>query len=787
VSSSAGGFVINEIELKGFMRYKDVSTVPLRDRFTVITGPTGSGKTSLLDAVTFALYGASSRTDVKVKIDELVDKNGYVKLQFSRSGSEYVVNRGRRNGKSYLTLLRSNERIAGSTRDLEYKVENLVGLDYIGFRNSTFIRQDEMKQIGSERGAKRLEIFERLFRLEIFDTAKDLADKKLRIVEIKLGGKGAELDQKRKEFSETLPDERNRLEKTKNTYTVLKEELDNLERKANDAEQLVNRLRSAHERYDKAARRIEETSEEIRHIESDHDKASSRSKDRQKLVDRAKELGDVPSEHRKLGEEREVLEKRGRQYQDLVERKRERQDATNRIKEDTAKDVAEIGSDIRGELDRLRKRARTLSRDQAFDLLRQEGALTERIARITKEIGWLKDLLPASFIEALSTEQKEAKNRIVGIGVKARRIDEGIFVKSEIEANIRRMEIRLGKVSLRGKQSVSSEEAAMKKLEEQINKLGFSPKEQTRLRDIKTRLDEIEKSVREYEVTRRKLDKIPDQGPLIENLKLRLKRLGEQLNIFNEQEKKLAPEEKKYSKALQEEKSLGNSVGDAREDLGKAEGEMRILQKRVKDLEGLGPIIREMEQELKLLETDKEVFTILKQDVFHRKGILLFAINQLLQGISIEASRILGDLTDERLNKIRLTPIADVRGGSVGIEVEAVDGLFRDVSEFSGGEKTQVNAALRFAISNELARMPQIGKAYGNMKTLFIDEGDLGSLDTEGAQVLFIRKLLSMGDMFERIILITHITEVADQFPSRIRVYMTPEKFSRVEVGGTPA
>jgi exonuclease SbcC len=288
VSTSAGGFVINEIELKGFMRYKDVSTVPLRNRFTVITGPTGSGKTSLLDAVTFGLYGASSRTDVNVKIDELVDKNGYVKLRFSRGGTEYVVNRGRRNGKSYLTLLRSNERIAGSTRDLEYKVENLVGLDYIGFRNSTFIRQDEMKQIGSERGAKRLEIFERLFRLEIFDTAKELADKKLRAVEIKLGGKGAELDQKQKEFSETLPDERNKLEKTKNAYTVLKEELDNLERKANDVEQLVSRLTSAHERYDKAARRIGETSEEIRQIKNDHDKASSRNKDRQELIDRAR-------------------------------------------------------------------------------------------------------------------------------------------------------------------------------------------------------------------------------------------------------------------------------------------------------------------------------------------------------------------------------------------------------------------------------------------------------------------------------------------------------------------
>src|SRR2546426_12700731 len=50
--SARSGFVINELELKGFMRYRDPAKIPLVDKFTVITGPTGSGKTSLLDAVT---------------------------------------------------------------------------------------------------------------------------------------------------------------------------------------------------------------------------------------------------------------------------------------------------------------------------------------------------------------------------------------------------------------------------------------------------------------------------------------------------------------------------------------------------------------------------------------------------------------------------------------------------------------------------------------------------------------------------------------------------------------
>jgi len=66
------------------------------------------------------------------------------------------------------------------------------------------------------------------------------------------------------------------------------------------------------------------------------------------------------------------------------------------------------------------------------------------------------------------------------------------------------------------------------------------------------------------------------------------------------------------------------------------------------------------------------------------------------------------------------------------------------------------------------------------MKTLFIDEGDLGSLDTEQSRRLFVRKLFSLGDLFEKVILITHITDIADEFPARLRVEMTPEHYSRI-------
>src|SRR5438309_5323701 len=273
MSRPASGFVINEIELMGFMRYRDPVKIPFRNKFTVITGPTGSGKTSLLDGITFALYGSSSRTDEKMQIDEFRQKNGYVKVSFTRNGQEYDVTRGRRNGKNYLSLARGNERIAGSASDLEHKIENLVGLDYIGFRNSTFIRQDEMKQIGSETGSERLKIFERLFRLEKFERAQEIADRKLRAAEVELVRKGKDLDHIKEEYSVTLPSEQKKLAEADRNYSQLKKSLKDLKSRTGEIDQNITKLEAGHKKYEAATLGIQHVDGETRQRKRDLDEA----------------------------------------------------------------------------------------------------------------------------------------------------------------------------------------------------------------------------------------------------------------------------------------------------------------------------------------------------------------------------------------------------------------------------------------------------------------------------------------------------------------------------------
>jgi len=93
---------------------------------------------------------------------------------------------------------------------------------------------------------------------------------------------------------------------------------------------------------------------------------------------------------------------------------------------------------------------------------------------------------------------------------------------------------------------------------------------------------------------------------------------------------------------------------------------------------------------------------------------------------------------------------------------------------FSGGEAFRVNFAIRLALSRLLAQ-----RAGARLQTLVIDEG-FGSQDSDGRQRL-IEAINYVRQDFNCILVITHLEELKDAFPSRIEVEKTPGG-SRVRV-----
>ena len=86
------------LEISAFGPYKNCVNIDFTkigdNRIFLITGDTGAGKTTIFDAIVFALYGeasGSNRKGIPVRSDFAdTDIETYVTLIFSHKGKEYI-------------------------------------------------------------------------------------------------------------------------------------------------------------------------------------------------------------------------------------------------------------------------------------------------------------------------------------------------------------------------------------------------------------------------------------------------------------------------------------------------------------------------------------------------------------------------------------------------------------------------------------------------------------------------------------------------------------------------
>jgi exonuclease SbcC len=168
----------------------------------------------------------------------------------------------------------------------------------------------------------------------------------------------------------------------------------------------------------------------------------------------------------------------------------------------------------------------------------------------------------------------------------------------------------------------------------------------------------------------------------------------------------------------------------------------------------------------------KEVKALLIQRInmletaFGRAGVQSLLIERALPEIESDANLLLDRLTDGemqvRFETKRRLKSSDRSVETLDIYISDTDGQ-RPYENYSGGEQFRINFAIRLALSKILTR-----RAGARLQTLVIDEG-FGSQDPLGRQRL-IEAINSIQDDFERILIITHIDELRDAFPTQIRV-----------------
>jgi exonuclease SbcC len=168
------------LQLKGFTSFREPAEIdfsPL-DVFA-ISGPTGSGKSSLLDAMTYALYGRVERVGEGVK--QLISQGQprmAVTLEFEVGSDRYRVTRSTPSGRGATKILLERQERDGDwtqagdgadrVRDAERTLARLIGLTYDGFTRSVLLPQGKFAEFLVGDAKKRRDILTELLGLSLF-------------------------------------------------------------------------------------------------------------------------------------------------------------------------------------------------------------------------------------------------------------------------------------------------------------------------------------------------------------------------------------------------------------------------------------------------------------------------------------------------------------------------------------------------------------------------------------------------------------------------------------------
>jgi DNA repair protein SbcC/Rad50 len=165
-----------KLTVEGFTSFRQLTEIDFAglDLFA-ITGATGSGKTSIIDALTYALYGRTPRLGAK-GLGELISHGAArlsVMLEFESGQKQYRVARVlRRTGTPNVRLDEIDgsgaRAFEGGVHDINASITQVVGLDYDAFTKAVVLPQGEFDRFLRGELSERRRILESLLKLQVY-------------------------------------------------------------------------------------------------------------------------------------------------------------------------------------------------------------------------------------------------------------------------------------------------------------------------------------------------------------------------------------------------------------------------------------------------------------------------------------------------------------------------------------------------------------------------------------------------------------------------------------------
>jgi exonuclease SbcC len=851
-----------KLVIHNFMCYRD-SVPPLyfdSIHTACISGDNGNGKSALIDALTWALWGkARAKND-----DELIHQGEAemgVELDFHIEQQIYRVlrkrarpKRRRAAGQTILELQIASDQgfrpISGSSiHETQGKITGILHMDYETFINSAFLRQGHADEFTIKRPVERKEVLADILGLAIYDEleerAKELAkgqeteraqlESAIKDIDDELAGKPdyeASFDQaqaeltrigqlvneqesrlnQRRQQRESLENKRQQLQQleehmaeTKSDINRWQEQVSQYQTRIKEYEEIIARRADIEEGYarfadakklaDEYDRKLAQwagLSQRQHQLEmaieraqaaliGEHRLAESRIgelEDRyQKLATLRSEISQLEQQQRQLAQQEEALRSKKQTAQDL-------QAEASRLELSTAgleREIAEIGEKLKMLLDQGEARCPLCETELGMDGIK----LIE--AKYSAE----RDGKSAS-LNTNRAELGDKKKQVASLQAEINQMEEGLGqarASFQSQASVLRKEVSDAEAA--GRQ-LNTEREKLAELEQRLARKDFAMPEQQALAKLEDELAGLDYDSGRHEEIRQRLVSLRQY----EKPKQELEEADSRIEQARQDARKAEEAARQRRQSLEEEDRKRQQLASDLEALPRLEEELAQVEAEYQELTGQqrqaqetfwgikAKLERCAELEKKKKEKTKQLGQASKEQgiyrdlaqAFGKRGIQAMLIETALPEIEVEANNLLARMTDNRMH-VKIETQRETKKGDLRetLDINIADELgTRSYEMFSGGEAFRINFAIRVALSKLLAR-----RAGAPLRTLIIDEG-FGTQDSYGIEKIK-EAISSIQDDFDKILVITHITEFRDAFPTRIDVIKTAEG-STIEV-----
>lgn len=140
--------MIESVELSNFLSHKN-NIIKFDEGITALIGHNGAGKSSIMDAVMFSLFGDTGRDATIDQLQRTGENQTYTKTTFKIKGTKYHALRTIANGTSKRIELQdeSGELIAKGDGAVKEKIKELIGLDHSALKIASIVPANELQSI----------------------------------------------------------------------------------------------------------------------------------------------------------------------------------------------------------------------------------------------------------------------------------------------------------------------------------------------------------------------------------------------------------------------------------------------------------------------------------------------------------------------------------------------------------------------------------------------------------------------------------------------------------------